>query len=78
MIVYPKTREEAMRTRYQVWVGNPKGHPYDPYACAAKVWGIGTRFLPYQCCRKPGHGPDGLYCKQHARMVERLDRAKEE
>ena len=23
-----------------------------------------------QCLRKRGHGPDGLYCKQHAKMVE--------
>ena len=24
----------------------------------------------HQCFRKRGHGPDGLYCRQHAKMVE--------
>ncbi len=24
-----------------------------------------------QCPRRPGHGPANLYCKQHAKMVER-------
>lgn len=24
----------------------------------------------YQCSRKRGYGPGGLYCKQHAKMVE--------
>lgn len=23
----------------------------------------------FQCSRKRGHGPDGLYCKQHAKML---------
>ncbi len=33
-----------------------------------------------QCSRKRGHGPDGLFCKQHAgivtRMLARMERMK--
>ena len=25
----------------------------------------------YQCTRKRGHGPDGLYCKQHGKIRDR-------
>jgi hypothetical protein len=25
---------------------------------------------PYQCYRPRGHGPGGLFCKQHAKMAE--------
>jgi hypothetical protein len=25
---------------------------------------------PYQCSRRAGHGPGGLFCKQHAKMAE--------
>ena len=36
--------------------------------CIAEVasWNGWNRF---QCSRKRGHGPGGLYCKQHARMI---------
>ncbi len=27
----------------------------------------------YQCARKRGHGPDGLFCKQHAGIVESME-----
>ena len=32
----------------------------------------------YQCRRKRGHGPDGLFCKQHARMWEEAQRVVED
>ncbi|CAB5223449.1 hypothetical protein UFOVP383_49 [uncultured Caudovirales phage] len=49
--------------RYGQWGGNPKGHPEDPTRCIEEVWPF-----PRQCTRKRGYGPDGLYCKQHAKQ----------
>jgi len=53
--------------RYGVWAGNPKGWPEDAARCITEV-SDGWHFS--QCGRKRGHGPDGLYCKQHAKRVE--------
>lgn len=65
----PLTRAEAQARRYGVWAGDPDGLPYKPCRCAESVWtSIGCS--SYQCSRKPGHGPDGLYCKQHAKQFE--------
>lgn len=66
---YPKTLEEARKLRYGQWSGDPKGHKYDDVFCAYEVLGESGFGLPYQCQRKNGHGPSGLYCKQHAKIV---------
>ena len=29
-----------------------------------------------QCPRKPGHGPARLYCKRHAKMIEKQDKQR--
>ena len=63
----PKTQQEAQTHRYGGWAGNEKGRPFDPRRCAAEVMS-GYHF--FQCTRKPGHGPGGLYCKQHAKCVK--------
>uniref|UniRef100_A0A6H2A3R7 Uncharacterized protein n=1 Tax=viral metagenome TaxID=1070528 RepID=A0A6H2A3R7_9ZZZZ len=63
---YPKTLEEARAYRYNQWAGNPKGWPYQGGRCAYEVW---RNILGYQCSRKNGHGPSGLYCKQHAKKL---------
>jgi len=63
----PKTREEAEKYRYNQWAGNPNGWKFNPKQCAYEAC---CNFDFYQCSRPSGHGPDGLYCKQHARMVE--------
>ena len=55
--------------RYGVWPGNPNGVPEDPERCIEDVLPSGGWF-PYQCSRKRGHGPDGCYCKQHAKRYE--------
>ena len=55
------------KRRYGVWGGNPKGMPEDATSCIEEVWPSGACWIPYQCTRKRGHGPDGLYCKQHAK-----------
>ena len=65
----PKTKAEAWVFRYGTWAGCTKGQRYDPYRCAEEVWGSRT-WIPYQCSRKPGYGPDGLYCKQHAKQYK--------
>lgn len=71
----PKTRAEARKRTYghSLW-GKSK---FNPARCAYEV-ATDTRAPNYlQCNRKPGHGPDGLYCKQHdpatiaARRAER-------
>jgi hypothetical protein len=50
---------------YGQWAGNPNGVPEDPTHC---IHAVRNDFQPggYQCTRKRGHGPAGLYCKQHA------------
>ena len=69
----PMTREEAENPRYRVWAGKPNGYPYDPARCAADVADGDRSCLFHQCIRKPGHGPDDLYCKQHAaRLLARV------
>jgi hypothetical protein len=62
MLNPPKTREEAEKRRYGKWKV-----AWTPSSCAYDV--RGGRYFN-QCLRKPGHGPDGLYCKQHAKKVE--------
>lgn len=52
--------------RYGQWAGRSKGTREDPTKCIAEVW-PSSGWIPYQCTRKRGHGPDGLYCKQHAK-----------
>ena len=54
--------------RYGVWAGRPKGRPENRYHCIKE---IGRGCYGYQCTRKRGLGPDGLYCLQHAKMIEK-------
>ena len=53
--------------RYGVWFGCPMGQAEDPTRCIEEVWPSNGTWIPCQCSRKRGHGPDGLYCKQHAK-----------
>ncbi len=46
------------------------GHPEELKDCVAEVLVPGRGISFHQCFRKRGHGPDGLYCKQHGKMVE--------
>ena len=54
---------------YNQWAGNPKGIKEDIIRCIKEVAGFPGWHL-YQCSRKRGHGKDGLYCKQHAKIEE--------
>ena len=49
---------------YGQWAGNEQGTKEVPTRCIQEVW---TGWHSHQCDRKRGHGPDGLYCKQHAK-----------
>ena len=62
--------EKKLRV-YGKWAGNPKGVPEDETRCIEEVWpSDGHGWNSYQCTRKRGYGKDGLYCKQHAKMIE--------
>ena len=56
--------------RYGTWSGNHNGSPEDKSRCVEEVWPNGGSWIPYQCSRKRGHGPNGEYCKQHAKHFE--------
>ncbi len=49
---------------YGKWGGNPKGYPAKLERCAMEV---PKDWLYVQCSRPCGHGPNGIYCKQHAK-----------
>lgn len=49
---------------YGRWAGKPTGEKEDPELCLEEVW---DRFMAHQCLRRRGHGPDGAFCKQHAK-----------
>jgi hypothetical protein len=57
--------------RYGVWSGDLKGTAQNVLRCVSEVFaGEGfARYYGRQCTRPRGHGPDGLYCKQHARKI---------
>ena len=58
--------------RYGVWSGNPQGQPEQIGKCIEEIRsGSGFRaYIGRQCSRKRGHGPGGLYCKQHGKRAE--------
>jgi hypothetical protein len=56
----------AGQRRYGCWAGLPNGVPEDKARCIEEVWrSEGNHSYHYQCQRKRGHGPEGLYCKTH-------------
>ena len=66
----PKTRAAAFGCRYGYTDTRFEGIPYDARHCAYRIYKHPSPMMSHQCSRRPGHGPDALYCKQHARMVE--------
>lgn len=64
MLNPPRTKEEAKARGYVVhwWA-------WMPGFCAYAI--PEGSHEERQCSRDSGHGPDGLYCKQHAKMVEK-------
>ena len=66
----PLTRADAQRLRYGAWAGVPNGAAYRGGHCAFEVWSRGRGSMASQCGRRNGHGPDNLYCSQHAALVD--------
>ncbi len=64
---WPKTKDEAKARRYAHSECSPEGVAFDPSRCAAQEPHVYTF---HQCLRSPGYGPDYLYCKRHAKMLE--------
>ena len=62
---------------YGQWAGNPAGTPEDPRRCIEKI-NDPNEWYSHQCKRKRGHGPDGLYCKQHNPEAITAKRAAED
>lgn len=57
--------------RYNRWAGNPEGTEEDITRCIVEVFDTRPPASNYQCQRKRGFGVGGLYCKQHAKMLEK-------
>ena len=62
-----KSKGDAEKHRYRVFAGSPNGTAYNSLRCAAEVHDGGRAGLFNQCGRKPGYGPDHIYCAQHAK-----------
>jgi len=62
--------EDHYKARYGQWAGNSRGNAPDYTRCAEEVWNCAQGMISSQCSRKRGHGPDGAYCKQHARKID--------
>jgi hypothetical protein len=69
----PMTIEKARATHY----GGYRNEPYREGFCVERVPDGGRSPLSHQCTRKNGHGPSGLYCRQHAKRFA-TDLASEE
>ena len=61
-----------MTRMYSKWAGNLKGIPEDLTRCIASV-SDDTGWHFNQCKRKRGYGPNGEYCKQHAKRFPSSD-----
>jgi hypothetical protein len=57
------SKEQRYKQRYGEWSGS-SGKVPDFSRCAQSVM---QGYIFVQCSRKCGHGPDGAYCKQHAK-----------
>ena len=68
------TKEEARKRTYGYSFNS---HRYDESKCVESVYPSERGYMPHQCRRKPGHGPEGLYCKQHDPIAAAAKYAKE-
>jgi len=60
---------KELKRRYGKWAGNEKGKAENPINCVYEIFSA-RNCIGYQCHRKRGYGPDGLYCKQHATKIQ--------
>jgi hypothetical protein len=66
MVNYPITLIDAQKYRYGCYAGNPCGTKHQKGRCAYE---IRKNWSEYQCYNKAVAGPEGLYCKMHAKIV---------
>lgn len=58
------------KRRYGQWGGNPRGVQENVTRCVESIYPSWTRSpISQQCSRKRGYGPNGEYCKQHAKKL---------
>lgn len=63
----PMSKEDARKHRYGIESFNPKGQAYQENRCA---FDIARRYgCPGQCLKANGFGPEGIYCRQHAKVM---------
>lgn len=62
--------------RYNQWAGNPNGDKENPLKCIQEVRDS-SGWHSYQCARKRGFGKEGLYCKQHAKIMAQIEARNE-
>jgi hypothetical protein len=60
--------------RYGQWAGDEIGQRENITRCVQVVYPADGGWIPYQCKRKRGHGPNGLYCSQHGAIEDRRQR----
>lgn len=72
----PKTFEECLKYRYGAWAGLA-GARYHPEHCCEPVYSQDKWSREHQCNRRNGHGPEGLYCKQHDPAVVKARRSEQ-
>ncbi len=71
--MYVPLKNKSGFRRYGMWAGCPNGVPEDITRCIAEIPSPPS-WQHVQCSRKRGHGPGGLFCKQHAlKADERKD-----
>lgn len=62
--------EKSEERRYGKCAENLTGTAEDPDLCISEVWPQKPwGWHGYQCRRKRGYGPNGLYCKQHGALT---------
>lgn len=54
---------------YSEWSGNPNGTPEDITRCVAEVYHRNSFGRRPQCHKLRGFGPNGEYCKIHAKKL---------
>jgi hypothetical protein len=63
---------EIIEKHYGVCAEQPNGVAEDKERCSKEILSYGSRKLR-QCWKRRGHGENGLYCKQHAKMRSKHD-----
>jgi hypothetical protein len=58
-----------MERRYGQWAGQLNGRREDITRCVVEIFPRDA-YISRQCRRLKGYGPEGEYCKQHAKRFE--------